>query len=59
MQRVEIRSRNFEAGEAVVIATAATAIEFVALIVTAPAVIINHGPQHSHNSSYQFTSKSM
>jgi hypothetical protein len=58
MQRVKKRSRNFEAGEVAVIAIS-DAIESMAHIVTAPAVIINHGAQHGHNSSYQFTSKSM
>lgn len=58
MQRVETRSRNFEAGEVAVIAFA-DAIESMALIVTAPAIIINHSAQHGHNSSNRFTSKGM
>jgi hypothetical protein len=49
VQRVE-KCRNFEAGEVAVIAVS-DAIESMALIVTTPTVIINHGPQHGHNSS--------
>jgi hypothetical protein len=52
MQGVETRSRNFKAGEVAVIAFA-DAIESMALIVTAPAVIVSHGAHANRHTGPQ------